>query len=80
MVGDEGFVDDEFHHIVQFDIFDCSSDFRVHRITEVVKEETFEKYLQRITELRINTTTYVALHYQFAVYIRETFAYPTAEE
>ena len=80
MVGDEGFVDDEFHHIVQFDVVDCSSNFCVHRTTEEVKEDSFDKYRQRVTELRVNTATYVALHFQFPVYIRETFTFPPAEE
>ena len=80
MVGDEGYADETFDFIVQFEVFDYPNGNCVRTFMREVHEDSFEKYAQQVLVHRINVMTHVSMHIPEVTFVRETLIRLPAEE
>ena len=80
MVGDEGYADESFDFIVQFEVFDFPNGNCVRTFMREVHEVDFEKYVESVLTHRINVATYCAMNIPEVTFVRETLIRLPQEE
>ena len=80
MVGEEGYADETFDFIVQFEVFDYPNGNCIRTFVREVHEADFAKYAERVLEHRINVMTHCTMNIPEVTFVRETLIRLPPEE
>lgn len=74
MVGDED-LSGPLRFTVRFDIFELITGEGVSHVTHFVEEPSLKNFLQRLTDLRLQTATHISSSYDFPVRVEEVITF-----
>lgn len=80
MIGDEGYIEQEYHQLLEFIARTCSTDQKVHREHHIIHEYNTNVYLELIESLRIKVANKMACEFDTPVYITEVFTNIPSEQ
>lgn len=80
MLGDEGYVEQEYHQLLEFIVRHCETDAKVYREHHIIHEYSTDNYINRINSLRVKVAHLLAIEYDTPLYITEAITNIPAEQ
>lgn len=80
MVGDEGYVEQEYHQLVEFIVRHCETDAKIYREHHIIHEYSTDNYLNKINSLRVKVAQTIAIEFDTPSYITEAITRIPSEQ